>query len=54
MRKRNKYITSEGYEELTRQNEQFHNAIFAYATLIAQKDGSGLIEAHHVKEAAKK
>jgi len=49
-----RYITDEGFEELKRQDELFHNAILAYATLLAQKDGLGLIEAHHIKKAARK
>jgi hypothetical protein len=54
LRKSGRYITDEGFEELKRQNELFHKAILAYATLLAQRDGLELIEAHHIKKAARR
>jgi len=48
------YITKEGATELERQDKRFQRAILAHATLLAQKDGVGLIEAVHIKEASKK
>jgi hypothetical protein len=48
------YITKEGATELEKQDKQFQRVILAHATLLAQKDGLGLIEAVHVKKASKK
>lgn len=50
----NKYITKEGAEELEKQDNRFHNVILAYATLLANKDGTILVNEVHIKNASKR
>jgi hypothetical protein len=50
----NKYITEEGAKELKRQDKRFHDAILAHATLLAQKDETGFVDAVHVKKASRR
>lgn len=48
------YITEEGAMELKRQDKQYHMLILAHATLLAQKDGLGIIDAVHIRKASKR
>ena len=48
------YITTEGAEELRRQNELFHDAIFSTANLLAIKEGRVAIDEVHIKKASKR
>jgi len=50
----NEYITEEGAKELEKQNKQIHDAILAYAKLLAYKDGRGAIDEVHIKKASKR
>lgn len=48
------YMTKEGAIELEKTDKRFHDATFAYANLLAQKDGRGAIDEVHIKKAFKR
>ena len=47
-------MTEEGAKRFTKKRKDFQNAIFAYATLLAQKDGMDLINEVHIEKASRR
>jgi hypothetical protein len=47
-------MTEEGARELEKTDKQFHDAILANATLLAQKDGRVTIDEVHIKKASRR
>ena len=48
------YMTEEAAKELEKQDVRFHNAVVAYARILAHKDGALYIDESHVKKAIKR
>jgi len=51
---REKYITAEAAKELEKAGEQIRRVVLAHATLLADEEGTTLINETHIKKAFKK